>query len=126
MTDGTHEPKRPDMAQKHPQGCLEAYLNDRWCAFATELDAYLVYYHLLGSADPEIQQVTDETCRAMSVEPGDGTPDRLHYISPQVQLISRDEAFLAEPQLYHTGDVFFGAFHVPIVRVYGFACRQRL
>ena len=97
MTDGTHEPKRPDMAQKHPQGCLEAYLNDRWCAFATEFDAYLVYYHLLGSADPEIQQVTDETCRAMSVEPGDGTPDRLHYISPQVQLISRDEAFLAEP-----------------------------
>lgn len=97
LTDGTHEPKRPDMAQKHPQGCLEAYLNDRWCAFATELDAYLVYYHLLGSADPEIQQVTDETCRAMSVEPGDGTPDRLHYISPQVQLISRDEAFLADP-----------------------------
>ena len=97
MTDGNHEPKRSDMAQRHPAGCLNAYLQDRWCAFATEYDAYLVYYHLLGSADPEVQRVTDETCRAMSVQPGDGSPDRLHYISPQVQVVSRDEAFLESP-----------------------------
>ena len=97
MTDGTHEPKRADMAQKYPAGCLEAYMQDRWCAFATELDAYLVYYHLLGSADPQVQRVTEETCRAMSVQPGDGSPDRLHYVSPQVQLVSRDEAFLNSP-----------------------------
>ena len=97
MTDGTHEPKRADMAQKYPEGCLEAYMKDRWCAFATELDAYLVYYHLLGSADPQVQRVTEETCRAMSVEPEGATPDRLYYISPQTQLISRDEAFLRNP-----------------------------
>ena len=49
-------------------------MQDRWCAFATELDAYLVYYHLLGSADPQVQRVTEETCRAMSVQPGDTVP----------------------------------------------------
>lgn len=97
MTDGAHEPKNPALAQRYPEGCLKAYLEDRWCSFATELDAYLVYYHLLGNADPTIQQVTDETCRAMSVQPGDGSPDRLHYISPQVQVISRDEAFISDP-----------------------------
>ena len=93
MTDGTHEPKRADMAQHYPEGCLTEYLEDRWCTFATELDAYLVYYHLLGNADPDIQRVTEETCRAMGMAPGDGTPDRLYYISPQVQVIARDEAF---------------------------------
>lgn len=97
MTDGTHEPKRQDMLKHYPEGCLTEYLEGRWCAYATELDAYLVYYHLLGSADPEIRQVTEETCRVLSVEPGDGVPARLHYISPQVQLISRDEAFIENP-----------------------------
>ena len=104
MTDGTHEPKRTDMAQRYPQGCVEAYLEDRWCSFATELDAYLVYYELLGfndtgNGEKTIRSVTEETCRAMSVAPGDGTPDRLHYISPQVQVISRDEAFLDDPTI---------------------------
>ena len=97
MTDGTHEPKRADMAQHYPKGCLTEYLEDRWCTFATELDAYLVYYHLLGNADPNIQRVTEETCRAMGMAPGDGTPDRLYYISPQVQVIARDEAFISAP-----------------------------
>ena len=97
MTDGTHEPKRMDMAERYPEGCLTEYLEDRWCAYATELDAYLVYYHLVGNADPEILRVTEETCRVLSVEPGDGTPDRLHYVSPQVQVISRDEAFIETP-----------------------------
>ena len=85
------------MAERYPQGCLTEYLEDRWCACATELDAYLVYYHLLGNADPEILRVTEETCRVLSVEPGNGTPDRLHYVSPQVQVISRDEAFIETP-----------------------------
>lgn len=97
MTDGNHDPKRADMAKQYPKGCLTEYLKDRWCTFATELDAYLVYYHLLGNADPAIQKVTEETCRAMGMEPGDGTPDRLYYISPQVQVIARDEAFISEP-----------------------------
>lgn len=97
MTDGTHEPKRVDMAQRYPKGCVEAYLEGRWCSFATELDAYLVYYELLGNDNETIQSVTAETCRAMSLAPGNGIPDRLHYISPQVQLISRDEAFLDDP-----------------------------
>ena len=97
MTDGTHEPKRMDMARHYPEGCLTEYLEDRWCTYATELDAYLVYYHLLGNADPDIQRVTDETCRVLSLQPGDGTPDRLYYISPQVQVIARDEAFIEAP-----------------------------
>ena len=66
--------------------------------FATEPDAYLVYYHLLKSWIL-MQRVTEETCRAMSVEPEGATPDRLYYISPQTQLISRDE--LCNPSRPH-------------------------
>lgn len=98
LTDGTHEPFLPDVKQKYPDGCLQAYLEDRWCMFAIEFDAYLVYYHLLGQAAQSLQEVTEETCRAMSIQPGNGAPERLHYISPQVQVIARDEAFLDDPR----------------------------
>lgn len=99
LTDGTHEPKNPVMAAKHPDGCLSEYLENRWCAFATELDAYLIYYHLLGNSDMEIEEVTEATCRALSIQPGDGTPDRLHYITPQVQKIVKDKSWLAQRTL---------------------------
>ena len=99
LTDGTHEPKNPAMAEKFPVGCLTEYLENRWCAFATELDAYLIYYHLLGNSDLQIEEVTEATCRALSIQPGDGTPDRLHYITPQVQKIVKDKSWLAQRNL---------------------------
>ncbi len=98
LTDGTHEPKNPAMAAKFPDGCLTEYLENRWCAFATELDAYLIYYHLLGNSDAEVEKVTEATCRALSIQPGDGTPDRLHYITPQVKKIVKDKGWLQQKQ----------------------------
>ncbi len=99
LTDGAHEPKRPEMQGKYPASCLEDYLSNRWCAYATELDAYLVYYQLLGGMESNIKQVTEETCRMISVQPGDGSPDRLYYITPQVNRISKDRHFLESGKL---------------------------
>ena len=99
LTDGAHEPKRPEMQSKYPATCLEDYLANRWCAYATELDAYLVYYQLLGGMESNIKKITEETCRMISVQPGDGTPDRLYYITPQVSGISKDRQFFKSGRL---------------------------
>lgn len=103
LTDGDHDPKRESMKLKYPSTCLEDYLTNRWCAYATELDAYLVYYQLLGGLDLRIQKITEETCRVISIQPGNGRPDRLYYITPQLSQISKDRDFFAS-----------GAFTIPI------------
>ncbi len=90
LTDGVHEPKRAEMQSRYPPSCLEDYLTSRWCTYATELDAYLVYYQLLGDMQSNIEKVTEETCRMISVQPGDGSPDRLFYITPQANKIFKD------------------------------------
>lgn len=103
LTDGAHEPKKKAMELQYPSTCLEEYLTNRWCAYATELDAYLVYYQLLGGLDLNIKRITDETCRVISVQPGNGRPDRLYYITPQVSDISKDRDFFSS-----------GSFTIPV------------
>lgn len=96
MTDGDHEPPvDPEKARQYPMGCVQEYLEGRWCSFAMELDAYLVYYHLLGAGDSEIQEYTEASCRAVSVQPSDGNPVQLHFVTPQLQTIVVDESFIS-------------------------------
>lgn len=96
MTDGDHEPPvDPAKARQYPMGCVQEYLEGRWCSFAMELDAYLVYYHLLGAGDSEIQEYTEASCRAVSVQPSDGNPVQLHFVTPQLQTIVVDEKFIS-------------------------------
>ena len=96
MTDGDHEPPvDPVKARQYPMGCVQEYLEGRWCSFAMELDAYLVYYHLLGAGDSEIQEYTEASCRAVSVHPSDGNPVQLHFVTPQLQSIVVDQSFIS-------------------------------
>lgn len=99
MTDGQHAPENQPWKTRYPPSCLEEYLTSKWCPLATERNAFLVYYHLLGKAGTQIQEVTNRTCNAVTVEPGKGEPEFLHYVSPEVALLSKDEAFLLAPTL---------------------------
>ena len=95
MTDGTHEPKNPaSMVTRYPASCVQAYLETHWCPFAMENNAYLVYYQLLGEGHPNIREYTSASCRAQYIKPGSITPDRLFYITPQIQRIVADRTFL--------------------------------
>lgn len=100
MTDGAHEPPvDPVKAKQYPMGCVQEYLEGRWCAFAMELDAYLVYYHLLGAGNSEIQEYTEASCRAVSVEPSNGNPVQLHFVTPQLQSVVVDESFVQSGEI---------------------------
>ena len=95
MTDGTHEPKRPaEMVANYPNTCVRSYLEEHWCPFATVNNAYLVYYQLLGEGEPNVKKYTENACRVRYIKPDSGEPDRLFYVTPQIQQIVADRRFI--------------------------------
>jgi hypothetical protein len=98
LTDGVHEPKRPDMKVKYPPTCLDEFICEKWCDFATRNNAFLIYYQLFGK-DYDFKKCSVETCRVSFIPPdksGQIGPD-LFTITPQSTLISKDYSFFTKP-----------------------------
>ena len=101
LTDGVHEPKRSDMFQKYPPGCLDDFICTKWCEFASTNNAFLVYYQLFGT-DYNLKKCSKETCRISFIPPdksGKVGPD-LYSITPKTTLISKDKTFFSKPIIF--------------------------
>jgi len=97
LTDGVHEPIRPDMKKRYPVSCLNEFICDKWCEFATQNNAFLVYYQLFGSTSGfDLKECSSRACRIDTIGPAGpktAPPREIYSITPQITLVSKDKTF---------------------------------